>query len=361
LIRLQKDLTVEAVKKSNIIHVRYKNKDRVMAASVVNALSNLYLDRHLAVYKNPESYKFFEEQSRLLKEKLARSEHTLKVFKEKHDLSSLEEQRSLLLKENSALRTDLNQTESQVTETRNRLEQLRRQLATVPKTIPQGRETDSNPFLISSLQAKLMELELKERELLDKYTEKNRLVVNVKEEIAMVRQSIYQHEQKRYEKNSSGVNTTYQEVEQELLRNDAALEAVLAKQKTQSNQLSKYQGQFDQLNRIEVELNQIEREVEVNRQNYLLYLSKFEESRISDAMDTERIANVSLVEPAHPPLTPVSPNVMLNLALGIFLGAFGALGMAFFTECLDDSLEEPEEAEKALQIPVLASVPKFKR
>ena len=360
LIRFQKDLGVEAVKKSNVIQVNYKNKDRVMAAAVVNSLINRYLDRHVDVYRNPESYKFFEDQSALLKDKLAGVEDALKVFKEKHDLSSLEEQRSLLLRENSTLRTDLNQTVSQITETENRLEQLRRQLAAVPKTIPQGGQTDHNPYLISSLQAKLTELELKEKELLNKYTDQSRFVQNVRGEIAMVRQTISRHEEKRYETASSGVNTTYQQVEQELLRNEAELMALAAKQKTQSAQVAGYQEQFDRLNRIEVELNQLEREVEVNRQNYRLYLSKFEESRISNAMDTERIANVSLIEPARPPLKPVSPRVMLNLALGVFLGIFGALGLAFFSEYLDDSLENPEQAEKVLQIPVLASIPDFK-
>jgi capsular polysaccharide biosynthesis protein len=77
-------------------------------------------------------------------------------------------------------------------------------------------------------------------------------------------------------------------------------------------------------------------------------------------MDSERIANVSLIEAASPPLKPVSPKVLLNLVLGIFLGAFGALGLAFFSEYLDDSIEKPEHAEKALGIPVLASVPQFK-
>jgi uncharacterized protein involved in exopolysaccharide biosynthesis len=36
-----------------------------------------------------------------------------------------------------------------------------------------------------------------------------------------------------------------------------------------------------------VQLNQLQQQVDVDRQSYRLYLSKFEESRISDAMDTD--------------------------------------------------------------------------
>jgi uncharacterized protein involved in exopolysaccharide biosynthesis len=173
----------------------------------------------------------------------------------------------------------------------------------------------------------------------------------------MVRQKLTAQEQKRYGKSSTGLNLTYQRLEGELFQNEAELRALEAKRKTQSAQLAAYQNQLDKLNRVEVKLNQLEQEVEVYRQNYRLYLTKFEESRISSAMDSEKITNVSLLEPAGAPLKPVSPKKLLHLVLGVFLGAFGGLGLAFLMEYLDDSLEKPEQAENALKLPVLTSVP----
>ena len=99
----------------------------------------------------------------------------------------------------------------------------------------------------------------------------------------------------------------------------------------------------------------------MDHRNYRLYLTKFEESRISNAMDTEKIANVSLIEPARPPLKPVGPKVMLNMVLALFLGAFGGLGLAFFMEYLDDSLEQTEDVEAYLEVPVLTSIPEMKK
>ena len=65
------------------------------------------------------------------------------------------------------------------------------------------------------------------------------------------------------------------------------------------------------------------------------------------------------MESAFTPLKPVSPKVLLNIVLAIFLGGFGGLGLAFFGEYLDDSLEKPEDVEKTLQLPVLASIPEL--
>jgi uncharacterized protein involved in exopolysaccharide biosynthesis len=328
---------------------------------VVNTLIEFYLQRHLDVFKSPESYGFFEEQSRLLKEKLAQSEDNLKNFKEKHHLTSLPDQKSLLLKEASDLRAALNQTMSQSAETHHRLDQLRMQLRKVPKTVVQGNEIDHNPYIISSLQARLVELELKQKELTTKYSDENHLVQNVKEDIAMVRRTLDDQEKKLYGRSRSGMNTTYQRLEDDLYRNEAELKALAAKQRAQGEQLAAHQNQLNQLNGIEVELNHFEREVEVNRQNFRLYLAKFEESRISDAMDSEKIANISIIEPARIPLKPAKPNVPLNLALGFLLGAVGGVGLAFFREYLDDTLQRPEQIEKTLRVPVLASVPEFVR
>jgi uncharacterized protein involved in exopolysaccharide biosynthesis len=233
------------------------------------------------------------------------------------------------------------------------------QLPKVPKTILQGNEIDHNPYILSSLQARLVELELKQKELTTKYSDENHLVQNVKEDIAMVRRTLQDQEKKLYGKSRSGLNPIYQRIEEELLKNDVELKALKAKQLTQTDQLNEHQRQLQKLNDIEVELNQFEREVEVDRQSYRLYQTKIEESRISDAMDSEKIANVSLIEPARIPLKPLKPNILLNLILGLILGVLGGLGLAFFREYMDDAMETPEQVEKTLQLPVLASVPEF--
>jgi uncharacterized protein involved in exopolysaccharide biosynthesis len=358
--KFEKDLTVEGIKKSNVIEVSVKNTDPVMAAAVTNKLVHLYLDRHLEVFKTPQSYKFFQDQSEILMNKHRETAGRLEAFKKQHNITSLDEERSLALKQEGALRESLNQTLSQVSETENRIHQLQQQLAATPRTIPQGEETESSPYVLNTLQGRLMELQLKEKELLTKYTEQSRLVQSTREEIQIVRDKLTEQEAKQYGKTRSGANPTHQRLQEELFKSQADLRASQAKRNTQTGQLAEYRSGLEKLNRIEVELNQLQRQVEVDQQNYRLYLTKFEESRISDAMDTEKMTNVTQIQAAEPPLKPVSPKVLLNLILGVFLGAFGGLGLAFFMEYLDDSLEKPEDAESALGLPVLASIPELR-
>jgi len=361
VLRFKKALKVEGVKKSDVIDVSFKHKDPHIAATVVNTLVNFYLDHHVNVHKSPQSYEFFQEQARVLKTQLNQAEETLKAFKKEHDITSLDEEKTLQLSHEASLRAALNETLSQNAETENRARQLRNQLAATPKTIPHGEEIDHNPYLINTLQARLVELELKEKDLLTKYTEQSRLVQNVRDEVRMVRERLTVQEAKRYGKSRSGLNVTYQRLQEDLFRNEAELKALKAKEETQKAQLADYKEKLAKLNRIEVELKHLQHQVDVDRQNYRLYLTKFEESRISNAMDTERMANVSLIEPARPPLKSVSPKVLLNMVLGVFLGGFGGLGLAFFVEYLDDSLERTDDVEECLDVPVLASIPEMKK
>ncbi|RZB33524.1 MAG: hypothetical protein SRB2_03953 [Desulfobacteraceae bacterium Eth-SRB2] len=359
VLKFQKSLSAEGIKKSDVISVSFKHQDPKMAATVVNTLANAYLDKHLLVHKNPQSYNFFEDQSQVLKTRLEHSETALETFKKQNHVTAFDEQQKLLLKHIADLRGELNGTLSREAETKNRMLQIRQQLDKTPENIPQGKEVDHNPHLISNLEARLVELQLKEKELLLKYTPQNRLVQNVKEKIQMVTEKLAQNERKQYGKSRVGLNTTYQRLQEDLFRNQAEAKALAAKRETQNTQLANYQGKLEQFNQMEVKLHQLKQVVDVNRQNYRLYLAKFEESRISDAMDDKKMANVSLIESAFTPFNPISPKVLLNIVLGIFLGAFGGLGLGFFTEYLDDSLEKPEDVERALQLPVLASIPEL--
>ena len=360
VLSFQRGLKVEGLSKATVIKVKFRHKDPQMAANVVNTLVSFYLDRHLQVHKSPKKYKFFKEQSEILENKLRGAEGKLQAFKKQHNITSLSEERSLLLKQAADLSASLNQTLSQEVETETRISELRQQLAATPETIPQGEEIDHNPYLISSLEARLVELELKEKELITKRTEQSRLVKNVRNEIIMVREKLAEQETKRYGKSRYGPSATYQRLQDEVLRNRAELKALRAKRQTQTSQLDYYQGKLQKHNLIEAEFRELQQKVEVDRRNYRLYLSKFEEARICDAMDTEKIANISLIEAAQPPLNPVSPKVMLNMVVGVFLSGFVSLGLAFLREFLDDSLERPEDVEEFLQLPVLASLPELK-
>ena len=95
-------------------------------------------------------------------------------------------------------------------------------------------------------------------------------------------------------------------------------------------------------------------------QNYLLYLQKQEEARISDALDRNRIVNVAIAEAATVPALPThSP--LFTLLLGGLLATCLSLASAYGADYLDPSFRTPQELYNTLDVPVLAAVPREAR
>ncbi|MBI4372773.1 MAG: GumC family protein, partial [Candidatus Omnitrophica bacterium] len=101
---------------------------------------------------------------------------------------------------------------------------------------------------------------------------------------------------------------------------------------------------------------QLEREVESNRKIYETMLSRLKETLASEGIvDT----NVVIIDRAEVPTKPVAPRVMLNLFLGVLVGAFGGIGLCLVFESLDNTVKSGDDVEKLAQLPLLGIVLKW--
>jgi uncharacterized protein involved in exopolysaccharide biosynthesis len=126
-------------------------------------------------------------------------------------------------------------------------------------------------------------------------------------------------------------------------------------------QITIFEEKLSDLNRIELQYNQLKQQAESDRGNYDLYLAKLEESRISEAMDAEKISNVSVIEPASIPLKPVSPKPLSNILMSIVFGLFGGVSLALLSEYFSDRIRNADDAERLLKLPVLTSIQVYKK
>src|SRR4029077_21230722 len=75
------ELTVSALKGSNILIVSYKNRDPVVAMQVLQELVKRYFDKHLEVHRSVGAFDFVTKQTEQLRTQLNQTEEELKQLK----------------------------------------------------------------------------------------------------------------------------------------------------------------------------------------------------------------------------------------------------------------------------------------
>jgi uncharacterized protein involved in exopolysaccharide biosynthesis len=99
------------------------------------------------------------------------------------------------------------------------------------------------------------------------------------------------------------------------------------------------------------------REQKANEENYLLYMSKREQERTSDALDKTRIENVAIAIPPSIPVLPVlSPIAVILLAF--VSAAFVSIAVAYAVDYFDSSFHTPGDVADVLGIPVVVTISK---
>jgi len=71
--------------------------------------------------------------------------------------------------------------------------------------------------------------------------------------------------------------------------------------------------------------------------------------------------SLKIIEAATPPKKSQNSNIIVISLLGAFLGAVAGTGIVLGIDYLDDTLSLPDEVERKLNLPVLATVPRLKK
>ena len=104
----------------------------------------------------------------------------------------------------------------------------------------------------------------------------------------------------------------------------------------------------------ELEYTGLSREVEVNRKLYAMLKEKLEEARITEQ---QKVSDVSVVDPAVLPGTPIAADSRMKVVMGALMGLILGVAFAFILETFDTSIGTIEDVENVIKLPVLGIVP----
>jgi uncharacterized protein involved in exopolysaccharide biosynthesis/Mrp family chromosome partitioning ATPase len=353
---LMQNLTISGSKESNIISLSYEGHFPKLTQEVVNRLIQLYLDKHINVHRTVGSYEFFIQQTERLRDALSQTARDLRDLKNKTGTVAVDEQRRIILNWIGALQQEMEQTDASVAASKAKVTMMRQRMADLPQTLVTAKVSGFPNQAADRMRERVYDLQLKEQDLLSKFTENSLPVLEIRRQIQEAK-ALLLKEERTLTQVTQGVNISFQQLQFSLLTEDATLSSLEAKAQVLREQLSRAQGELKDLNDNEVHITQLKREMNIQEELYRKNAESLEQARIGQALEMDKISNINVVEPATYPMNPIRPNRRLNVVLGFFLSLFGGIALAFISEYTDHSLKTPEGVAAKLQLQTLATVP----
>lgn len=357
VLKLERDLSVEPIKLTNLIGVSYQSTDPQLVAKVLNSLASLYLDKHLAMHGAPGQLEFFHQQAEQYRTALAGAQAKLTAFTQREGVVNPAVEADISVHKLAEMEAESKAAKAAIAGTKQRIRTLESQLETLPKRETKEIRTSDNPQLMQTLKSKLLDLQLRRTELLTKFEPTYRPVQEVEQQLAQTRAAIDAAEKAPLRDETTDRDPTYEILRTDLAKAKTEFAEAQARESGMSSMINAYRAESQDLNRQEVIHDDLFRTVKADEENYLLYLRKEEEARISDALDRQRFSNVVVAEPATVPLKPQS-RALLTLGMGGFLAALISVLLALIADRWDPSFRTPQEVEGFLGSPVLAALPK---
>jgi uncharacterized protein involved in exopolysaccharide biosynthesis len=356
VVALQQALSVDEARKSDVISVGMRAPSPEMAVELLQKYLELFQEKHIAAYRTPGNREFFEKEADRALAQLRRAQADLARFKDQNKVWMLTEQSSLLLKTQRELADAHARTLQESAEMRARLTELRRQEASLPDEVRLSQVASPDP-VADEMRKERAKLEAQAANAAVVLGERSPQMIQLRRELDTVNAGLASRPSTRGDQRTTGINQLLSEVRREIGSSQAQLTQLETRATEETAALGDVERKVRQLSATEGPLADMQREIARLEREYQLYTARLEESRISDAMDLAKIANVRVISPPAADPVPVFPPLLMMLGAGAGLGLCASLGWLFFADALRPVVRSRRDIENEIGIPVLARLP----
>ena len=355
--QLESSLTIAPVRKTTFIKLIYRSSDPTRAARVLAEIGRLYPEKHLALHRPPGAYEFFSAQAERFKTELHEAEASLKEFGRHEQVVSADVEKGNTLQRLADFEASLQQVRGSIADATRRIAQLEADAASTPARQTTQVRTSDNNMLTSQLKSRILDLEVKRADMLRKFAPTYVPLTENEQELTQARAALAQIQQVPLVEETTDQIPTYQWLSSELARVKSERAAAMARAGSLADSVRLYREKARQLDEKAATQQTLLRSMKSAEDNYLMYLRKQEEARISDALDRTRITNVAIVEAPTVPSAPANTGRTWILFLGGLMALAMGLATTYLLDYFSPHFHTPDEVERSLDIAVLATLP----
>ncbi len=333
------NLIIKPVANTKTAIISYSNKNPAMAKLIINAIVQSYIDEILEIKLASSNYSLQWMTSKAAEErkKLEKSELSLQKYMRDNDLVTVENKLAVYPQKLAEFSSQLSKAQASQKE----IEALYDQIKKLGKdyTNIETISVFSENKTLQDLRGKVFAAEQNIKDLSKKFGYKHPKMIKAKAEYAL----LLKEKKFEIERIIESTRNTYELAKSQ----EANLKQLLANTKQEMLNINERFTQYSIM----------KREVDMNRVLYDALTSSIKKASVTEQSQDVKIW---VVKAGDLPMAPSKPRKKRNLALGLILGLFGGIGLAFFIEYLDNSVKDGKDIEQRFGITVLGTVEELK-
>jgi polysaccharide biosynthesis transport protein len=342
----RKNLKVEAVTNTRMIHVRYLCPDRQVAADVVNTLTNDYMDQYFVTRytATAQASDWLSKQLADLKKQVEASQQKLVDYQRQNGILGMDDANNIVM-------TRLEELNKQLTDAQG--ERITRQVITelvqngnaelisglAGDSLTANTASLNSLSLLQNLRTQQAALKVQYAQAATRYGSAYPSLVEMNNQLEVLNTSIQEEIHK--------IGVRAQNDYLTALQTEHLLQTSLDKQKAEANNLNDKAIQYTIL----------KHEADSSSTLYDALLARL---KSADILAGLRSTKLLVIDPGRPGADIVHPNFLLNGGIGLASGLLLGVVLAFVKESVDDSVRHPDQIEAAMMLPTLGMIPDFK-
>ena len=336
--------------KTDIIELGFTHQDPEIARDALNEVCKTYIQYMKSVNNQDvtELLSKFETQIAKLQADLNTKEESLRAFKEKNQMVELSTETNATIAQLASLEAELQQVNLDLSSSRDKYNAVRSQISQQELEVVQSMTYD-NP-----IQAMINSLELQLKSLAAEYSPEHYKVKMLKEQIDELKKSASKESAKSANSKTLVKNPIRQSLLSDIVGMNISKVTLESRRTALEQTIEKINAQILKLPGMELTYAKLTRETESLIGILSMLRRNYEETKVRrDSQESD----IKILELATASSGPISTKTMKDVMVGIMIGLLIGIGLAFLLEYLDQSIKDPLDIQRVLELPLLGVVP----